>query len=46
MDMAKSKFTTLQQICELIPGHLIPKLAREHKVEEKWGGGDVPMPST
>jgi len=35
MDTAKSKFTTLQQICELIPGHLIPKLAREHKVEEK-----------
>jgi len=35
MDATKSKFTTLQQLCELIPGPLIPKLARQHNVEEK-----------
>jgi len=35
MDATKAKFTTLQQICELIPSYLIPKLAKEHNVEEK-----------
>jgi hypothetical protein len=35
METARSKFTTLKQICELIPPHLIPKLAREHKVAGK-----------
>ena len=35
MSTARSKFTTLKQICDLIPPHLIPKFAREHGVEEK-----------
>jgi len=35
MDAARSKLTTLKQICDLIPPHLIPKLAKEHGVEEK-----------
>lgn len=35
MNAARSKFTTLKQICDLIPPHLIKKLAREHGVEEK-----------
>jgi Transposase DDE domain/Domain of unknown function (DUF4372) len=30
----KSTFTVLRQICNLIPNHLVPKLARETKVEE------------
>ena len=25
----RSKFSTLKQICELIPGHLVAKLARK-----------------
>ena len=29
----KSKFTILRQICNWIPNHLVPKLARETKVE-------------
>jgi hypothetical protein len=29
----KSKFSVLRQICNLIPNHLVPKLARETKVE-------------
>ena len=31
-----SKFTVLRQLCNYIPPHLVPKLARETKVEEKW----------
>ena len=31
----KSKFSILRQICNLIPNHLIPKLARETGVEEE-----------
>lgn len=35
MESARHQFSILKQICELIPGHLVPKLAREHGVEEK-----------
>lgn len=35
MDATKAKFTTLQQICHLIPPHLISKLARRHGVDEQ-----------
>ena len=31
----KHSFSVLHQLCNLIPGHLVPKLAREHKVDEK-----------
>ena len=29
-----AKFSLLRQICSWIPNHLVPKLARETKVEE------------
>jgi hypothetical protein len=32
---AASKFSLLRQICNLIPNHLVPQLARTHAVEEK-----------
>ena len=32
---ARSKFSTLQQMCTFIPGHLIAKLARKHGVAEQ-----------
>jgi hypothetical protein len=32
---AGPKFSTLQQICSHIPGHLVAKLARKHGVDEK-----------
>jgi hypothetical protein len=35
MKPARHQFTVLQQICDLIPGHLVSKLAREHGVEEQ-----------
>ena len=35
METARHQFSILKQICELIPGHLVTKLAREHGVEEK-----------
>jgi len=35
MKTARSKYTTLQQICNLIPAHLVPKLSREFGVEDK-----------
>lgn len=35
MNAARAKFTTLKQICDLIPPHLIPKLAKEYGVDEK-----------
>ena len=31
-----SKFTVLRQLCNYIPTHLVPKLARETGVEEQW----------
>ena len=31
----RSRFTLLRQLCNLIPNHLVPQLAREHAVEEK-----------
>ena len=31
----RSSFTLLRQLCNLIPNHLVPHLAREHAVEEK-----------
>src|SRR5258708_30448673 len=31
----KSKFSILRQICNWIPNHLVPKLARETKVEQE-----------
>lgn len=35
MKTARSKYTTLQQICNLISAHLVPKLSREFGVEDK-----------
>lgn len=32
---SRSKLTILAQLCKWIPPHLVPKLAREHGVEEK-----------
>ena len=32
---ARSKLSTLKQVCELIPGHLAAKLARKHGVDEQ-----------
>ena len=29
------KFSLLRQLCNLIPNHLVPRLAREHAVEQK-----------
>jgi len=31
----RGKFSLLRQLCNLIPNHLVPQLAREHSVEEK-----------
>jgi hypothetical protein len=31
----RSSFTILRQLCNLIPNHLVPRLAREHAVTEK-----------
>lgn len=31
----RSTFSVLRQLCNLIPNHLVPKLAREHGVEKK-----------
>ena len=33
MKPARSQFAILGQICNLIPGHLVSKLARKHGVE-------------
>ncbi len=33
MKPARHQFTMLKQICDLIPGHLVPKLARQYGVE-------------
>lgn len=30
----RGKFTVVKQICDLIPGYLVPKLATKHKV--RW----------
>ena len=35
MKLARSKFSTLNQICKCIPGHLVAKLARKHGVDEQ-----------
>ena len=35
MTSARSKSSTLRQICRLIPGHMVAKLAREHGVDER-----------
>ena len=35
MKPSRHQFTVLKQIIELIPGHLVPKLAREHGVDKK-----------
>jgi len=35
MKSARSQFSTLQQVCQYIPGHLVAKLAREHGVDEQ-----------
>lgn len=35
MKPTRSKFSTLQQICLLIPGHMVAKLARKHGVQKK-----------
>lgn len=33
MKSTRSQFSTLQQVCQHIPGHLVAKLAREHGVD-------------
>ncbi len=35
MKPAKAKYTALQQICNLIPPHLVPRLARKHGVDKQ-----------
>ena len=35
MKPARHQFTVLKQICDLVPGHLVPKLARQYGVEAK-----------
>ncbi len=35
MKSTRSKFSTLQQLCEFIPGHMVAKLARKHGVNER-----------
>jgi len=35
MKPAKSKYTTLNQICNLIPKALVPRLARKHGIDKK-----------
>lgn len=35
MKSTRSEFTTLKQICEHIPGHLVAKLARKHGVDKQ-----------
>ncbi len=35
MKSARSKFSTMNQICKYIPGHLVAKLARKHGVEKQ-----------
>ena len=35
MSQTKQKFTVLKQICELIPGHLVSKLAKKYDVDQK-----------
>ena len=32
---AKNRFPVLAQVCKLIPGHLVPKLARDYGVDKK-----------
>ena len=32
----KSKISVLNQLCNLIPPHLVPRLAREHGVDDQW----------
>ena len=31
----KSKLTILQQVCQLIPGHIVKKLATKHKIQTR-----------
>ena len=31
----RSKFTILRQLCQLIPSHMVSKLARKHEVHKK-----------
>jgi hypothetical protein len=38
MKSARSKFSTLQQICAYIPGHPVAKLARKYGVDEQGRG--------
>jgi hypothetical protein len=35
MDIVRHQFNILKQICDLIPGHLVPKVAREYGVDRK-----------
>ena len=35
MNPTRSKFTVLKQICNLIPAHLVPKLAHKHGVDKQ-----------
>ena len=35
MKPARSNFTIIKQICELIPGHLVNKLAKEYGVDKR-----------
>ena len=36
MKTARSEFTILKQICELVPAHLVTHLARKYGVEDKF----------
>ena len=38
MKSTRHQFSTFQQVCSLIPGHLVAKLARKHGVLEKTRG--------
>jgi hypothetical protein len=35
MKPTRHQFTVLKQVCDLVPPHLVPKLAREHGVEDR-----------
>ena len=35
METTRNQFTILKQICELIPGHIVSKLAREYGIDKK-----------
>jgi hypothetical protein len=44
MKIARSEFTILEQICELVPAHLVTHLAHEYGAEDKCGKGIGAVP--